>query len=162
MLHQVGRPAVFLLLGALLPGAALLAQSPGPGSDAAQVIAAEKAWEAAARAKDRKALEELTSPEFVQANWDGSRTTPRDQWLESLLTKLELQRMEISGHNAQVFGDTAVVTSRYAWEGKLAGQPFAAKGVLMDIWRQRDGRWQVVFRAVATDSPPPPKPAPAQ
>ena len=146
MLHRSGLLAACILLGTLLPAASEPVDD--PGTDAAQVIAAEKAWADAALARDRKVLEELTGQELSQANWDGSRPTPRSQWLENLLTRLEFQHLEISGHNAQVFGDMAVVTSRFSWEGKLSGQPFAAKGVLMDVWRKRDGRWQAVFRAV--------------
>jgi ketosteroid isomerase-like protein len=46
----------------------------------------------------------------------------------------------------EVYGDTALVLSRYEQTAQLDGRDVSARMHVTDIWVRRDGRWQIVRR----------------
>jgi ketosteroid isomerase-like protein len=46
----------------------------------------------------------------------------------------------------EVYGDTAVVVSRYRQTARLDDQDVSARLHMTDVWVRRDGRWQIVRR----------------
>ena len=46
----------------------------------------------------------------------------------------------------EVYGNTAVVVSRYRQTARLDGQDVSARLHVTDVWIRRDGRWQIVRR----------------
>jgi len=46
----------------------------------------------------------------------------------------------------EVYGDTAVVVSRYSQTATLDGRDVSARLHVTDVWIRRDGRWQIVRR----------------
>ena len=46
----------------------------------------------------------------------------------------------------EVYGDTAVVVSRYSQTATLDGRDVSARLHMTDVWIRRDGRWQIVRR----------------
>ncbi len=103
--------------------------------------------DAALRRKDEKRLRELMAAEFTLQIWDASRAPqPLALWLDTLKNRLNKIEFKYSGLNARVFGDVAVVYSRFWWKGTLDGKPFTDSGFLADVWVKRNGKWQVVAR----------------
>ncbi len=106
--------------------------------------------DAALRRKDEKRLRELMAAEFTLQIWDASRAPqPLALWLDTLKNRLNKIEFKYSGLNARVFGDVAVVYSRFWWKGTLDGKPFTDSGFLADVWVKRNGKWQVVARRSA-------------
>lgn len=100
--------------------------------------------------KDEKRLRDLMAPEFTLQIWDASRAPqPLEAWLTTLKQRLDAVEFEYSGINARVFGDVAVVYSRFRWKGTLEGKPFSDSGFLTDVWVRKGGKWQVVARRSA-------------
>ena len=46
----------------------------------------------------------------------------------------------------EVYGDTALVLSRYEQTARLDGRDVSARMHVTDVWVRRDGRWQIVRR----------------
>jgi ketosteroid isomerase-like protein len=122
-----------------------------PSPEEKELVQLSQEWmDAALRRKDEKRLRELMVPEFTLQLWDASRAPqPLEAWLATLKTRLDKMEFEYSGLNARIFGDVAVVYSRFWWKGTMNGKPFADSGFLTDVWVKKDGRWQVVARRTA-------------
>jgi len=89
----------------------------------------------------------LMAAEFTLQIWDASRAPqPLALWLDTLKNRLNKIEFKYSGLNARVFGDVAVVYSRFWWKGTLDDKPFTDSGFLADVWVKRNGKWQVVAR----------------
>ena len=46
----------------------------------------------------------------------------------------------------EIYGDTAVLVSRYRQTARLDGRDLSHRMHVTDIWVRRDGRWQIVRR----------------
>src|SRR6266542_3365815 len=119
-----------------------------PSPEERELIHLSEEWmDAALRRKDEKRLRELMAAEFTLQIWDASRAPqPLALWPDTLKNRLNKLEFKYSGLNARVFGDVAVVYSRFWWKGTLDDKPFTDSGFLADVWVKRNGRWQVVAR----------------
>jgi ketosteroid isomerase-like protein len=52
----------------------------------------------------------------------------------------------------EVYGDTAVVVSRYHQTATLDGRDVSARLHMTDVWVRREGRWQIVRRHATVTS----------
>lgn len=151
---------------ALVPGTAVAqVKAPTPATPAATqpgieykptaeertLLDLSQEWmDAALSRKDEKRLREIMAPEFTLQIWDASRTPqPLEAWLHTLKSRLGQINFKYSGLNARVFGDVAVVYSRFWWKGVFDGKAFEDSGFLADVWQRKQGRWQVVARRSA-------------
>ena len=106
--------------------------------------------DAALLRKDERRLREIMAPEFTLQIWDASRAAQSlDAWMHTLKHRLDRILFRYAGLNARVFGETAIVYSRFSWTGTMDGLPFADQGFMADTWTKRDGKWQVVSRRSA-------------
>jgi hypothetical protein len=113
----------------------------------AELVSLTNAWTDAILAKDRVRLDALMAPDFALYGWgDGSRSVPRALWLENLFQHLRIAEYEHSAIVARVYGDVAMITSKYYWRGSFLEKPFENHGYVVDVWRRGNGRWQVVSR----------------
>jgi len=104
---------------------------------------------AAILGKDRAKLEALMSPQFTLQGWDGSWQVERPQWLENTLQSYDIAEYHHADIVPHVYGDVAAITSKWYWRGKRGRdekKPFEEHGYCVDIWRQANGKWQVVSR----------------
>lgn len=122
-----------------------------PTPEERQLIQLSQEWmDAALVRKDQKRLREIMAPEFTLQIWDASRAPqPLEAWLDTLEHRLDHVQFEYSGLNARVFGDVAVVYSRFWWKGTIDAKPFADAGFLADVWVRRQGQWRVLARRSA-------------
>ena len=131
-------PALFLLLLA----APALAQS----DDEAELRALERAWLAAYDQNDRAAMDAIVDDTFTITYQDGTV-------LDKAATLASLQPGQTaSGRQftedtvVRVWGDAAVLTGVYVWEGPgpIPGTTAQARSRYTDTYVRRDGRWRVV------------------
>lgn len=133
------------------PAAAQPAFSYQPTPQEAELIRLSREWMDAALVKqDEKRLRELMAPEYNLQIFDASRAPqPLAQWMEARRSRLKDIRFEYTSINARVFGNTAVVYSTFVWSGKYDGKEFQDSGLVVDVWKKKQGRWQVISRRSA-------------
>lgn len=122
-----------------------------PSPEASELIRLSREWmDAALFRKDEQRLRQIMAPDFTLQIWDASRAPQSlDVWLDTLNHRLDRIQFEYSGLNARVFGDVAVVYSRFWWTGTMDGIPFTDAGFMADVWVKRQGKWQVAARRSA-------------
>src|ERR687894_1348091 len=111
-----------------------------------EVGALEREWMEAHQARDGDRLEELVADGFrFTAIHLNPEPMTREQWMGAalggyLITSFSFESMEID-----VFGDTAVVHSRFS---QIASYTVDLSNVfrVTDVWSRREGAWQVVAR----------------
>lgn len=113
----------------------------------AELRGLEQEWMAAHQARDAERLEELVA--------DGFRFTAihlhpdpmsREQWMGAALGGYQITTFAFEEMEVDVFGDTAVVHSRYSQIASYTTVNLSNVFRLTDVWARRDGRWQVVAR----------------
>jgi hypothetical protein len=122
-----------------------------PTAEESELIRLSQEWmDEALNKKNEKRLREIMDPEFTLQIWDASRAAqPFAKWLDTLKNRLAKVEFNYSGLNVNVFGNTAVVFSRFWWKGTMDGEPFTDSGFIADVWVKRKGKWQVVSRRSA-------------
>jgi ketosteroid isomerase-like protein len=101
-------------------------------------------WMEAVRRKDLETLESLLAPEYaLQA--PGIGRMPRDQWLTAV-SVYDIRSFEFEDVQVHLYGDTAVMRSRYTQKATYNGGDRSAEFHVTDVWVRRDGQWQVVTR----------------
>jgi predicted ester cyclase/ketosteroid isomerase-like protein len=120
----------------------------------AEVLRAHEAWMAAAFRRDVNACSPFMADEFTMHARGGVVT--KAQWMEHLLSSVDLEPVRFSEQEAVVYGDAAMMTQRSVRHYTLDGREYLTESLLTDVWVWRDGRWQVVRRTRAPVPPTPP------
>ena len=122
-----------------------------PSPEESELIRLSREWmDVALFRKDEEKLREIMSPNFTLQLWDASRAPqPLEAWLDTLKHRLDQIEFEYAGLNARVFGNVAVVYSRFWWKGTMDGKPFTDSGFMADVWVKNHGQWQVHARRSA-------------
>jgi len=98
-------------------------------------------WASAYMKKDAAAADKLLAKELV-ANMDG-QTLNKAQVLAMIKSNpAKLESGAFSNLTAMVFGDRATVHGAYGVKSTTNGKDSSIKGLIMDIFVKRDGRWQ--------------------
>ncbi len=115
---------------------------------------AAEAYEHAQIAGDRAALERLVAPDYRLINSDGQEES-RQQLIDSWAAEgFDPEPVEVRDPVAHIWSDGAVLGGRVTLRGLNRGTPFSVELRYVDVWRLRDGRWQVVLgQAVRVASP---------
>lgn len=93
---------------------------------------------------DVDTLERLLAAEFTLQGAAGQ--LGREAFLEAAAGPYEIEDFSYEEIDPEVYGDTAVLVSRYTQEARLAGRDLSHRMNVTDIWTRRDGRWQLVRR----------------
>jgi hypothetical protein len=132
------------LLGVLLfSSLRMAAQSEQTAADKSHiVINLENAWNQAETSRDAAALRLLLAPTFVYTDYDGS-FSGRDKWLRQIqTTEKEYRGLVNVRRNAQVYGDTVVVTGICVERLTMKGKNIDRHARFTDTWISRNGRWE--------------------
>jgi ketosteroid isomerase-like protein len=111
--------------------------------DRQQIIALEKAWAAAAPARDVAAYNRILADDFIGQWADGTSST-KAETIESLRTSDDYQANTVRELNVRFFAGTAVVNGRFAERATSAGKDLTGEYAFIDVWVKRGGRWQCV------------------
>jgi len=110
----------------------------------AEVRAAAQRWSEAIVNRDIATAEVLLAPEYALMAADLGEMS-RDRWLAALPDYV-VHSYEFDDVRIHVYGDTAVMRSRYRQSATVFGKDRSGTMLVTDVWVKRDGRWQVVAR----------------
>jgi ketosteroid isomerase-like protein len=98
----------------------------------------------AVQAHDVDRLEQLLAPEFTLQGAAGK--LDRDGLLEAAAGPYEIDEFTYEEIDPEVYGNTAVLVSRYRQVARLGSADLSHRMNLTDIWVRRDARWRIVRR----------------
>jgi len=93
---------------------------------------------------DTSRLDELVADEFSLQGAAGQ--LDRVAFLEAASGPYEIDAFSYEEIDPELYGNTAVLVSRYQQTGRLAGRDVSHRMHVTDIWTRREGRWQIVRR----------------
>src|SRR5262245_9668798 len=89
-------------------------------------------------------LETMLAREFTLLGAAGQ--LDRAALLEAASGRYQIDSFGYEEIDTEIYGNTAVIVSRYTQTGRLDGRDVSADMHVTDIWVRRDARWQVVRR----------------
>ena len=93
---------------------------------------------------DVRRLEQLLAAEFTLQGAAGQ--LDRDAFLEAAAGPYEIDEFTYEEIDPEVYGNTAVLVSRYHQVARLDDRDLTHRMHVTDIWTRRDARWQIVRR----------------
>ena len=98
---------------------------------------------------DTGRLDSLLAEEF---SLDGAAgTLARDELLEAAAGAYAIEEFSYLEIDPELYGNTAVVVSRYRQTAKLGDRDASGELRITDVWVRRDSRWQIVRRHATTE-----------
>ncbi len=89
-------------------------------------------------------LEELLADEFTLQGAAGQ--LDRSEFLEAAAGPYQIDSFTYEEIDPEVYGNTAVLVSRYTQEARLHGNDLSHRMHVTDIWTRRAAHWQIVRR----------------
>lgn len=117
-----------------------------------KIVALEKAWNQAYKAKDTRALDAILDNEIVLINDDGS-TQSKAEFLASVKSSnnnSQEQQVSPESMSVHVFGNTAIATGVFRAKGVEGGKSYVRRERFVDTWIYKNGNWV----CVATNATP--------
>jgi ketosteroid isomerase-like protein len=115
--------------------------------DREQLAQLQRDWMQAVEDRDMDRLEEIVSPGFrFTAIHLNPEPMTRDQWMDAARAGYTIVSFAYESMDIDVFGDAAVVHSRYSQVASLNYTSLSNAFRLTDVWNRQDGRWRVVAR----------------
>jgi ketosteroid isomerase-like protein len=93
---------------------------------------------------DVGALERMLASEFTLQGAAGQ--LDREEFLAAAGGPYEIDEFAYEEIDPEIYGNTAVLVSRYSQVARLDGRDLSRRMNVTDIWTRRDGRWQIVRR----------------
>ncbi len=93
---------------------------------------------------DTARLEELVAAEFSLQGAAGQ--LDRGAFLEAASGPYEIDAFSYEEIDPELYGNTAVLVSRYQQTARLDGRDLSHRMHVTDVWTRREGRWQIVRR----------------
>lgn len=109
-----------------------------------ELIALSNELVAAVRDHDRQRLEQLLAAEFTLNGAAGEMD--REEFLDAASGPYEIDDWAYEEIDPEIYGDTAVVVSRYRQTGRLDTRDLSHRMHVTDIWVRRNAHWQIVRR----------------
>ena len=142
------RAALLLVLGLALSASPAAGQAPlkppSPQLQAELLRVRRVVWLAWFRG-DRRTLAELLPADLIAINGDSENWEHQGDALRSAETFLaeggKLIKLEFPTTEFQVYGDVAVLYSRYSVDFEIGGHTFTQSGRATEIFRRVKGRW---------------------
>jgi hypothetical protein len=94
--------------------------------------------------RDSARLDELLAPEFTLQGAAGY--LDRVQLLQAAQGPYEIDDFAYEEIDPEVYGNTAVVVSRYRQAGRFLGKELTHRMNVTDIWVRREAAWRIVRR----------------
>jgi ketosteroid isomerase-like protein len=93
---------------------------------------------------DVESLEEMLASEFTLQGAAGQ--LDREEFLAAAAGPYVIDEFTYEEIDPEVYGNTAVLVSRYNQVARLDGRDLSRRMNVTDIWTRREGRWQIVRR----------------
>jgi ketosteroid isomerase-like protein len=104
----------------------------------------------AVQEQDVPRLETLLAAEFTLLGAAGE--LDRAGLLDAAAARYEIDDFGYEELDVEVYGNTAVVVSRYRQTARLDGRDVGARLRVTDVWIRRGARWQIVRRHATVDA----------
>ncbi len=95
-------------------------------------------------------LDELLGHEFKLVGRTG-RAWSRETFLEHAAGPYEIDEFTFEEFDVDLYGDTAIIHSRYRQQARLGADDLSHTFVLTDVWIRRHGGWELVHRHSTID-----------
>ena len=103
----------------------------------------EKQWAEAGPKGDLIAFfNRIASDDYIIIDETGDIRNKQQELASMRREKITVSTVEAL--NVRVYGETAVVTGRFAITGSNESQPFSVSGRFTDVWVKQEGQWRVV------------------
>jgi ketosteroid isomerase-like protein len=116
----------------------------GPSAVELTIIQMEKEWVQAALKKDAGAMDRIIADDWIGVAFNGTTLTKAEVLNDLKSGASASQAIELGPLKVRVYGDTAIVngssTEKSTWQGKDSSGHY----VLVDVFVNRNGRWQLV------------------
>jgi hypothetical protein len=89
-------------------------------------------------------LEELLAAEFTLQGAAGQ--LDRDEFIAAAAGPYEIDEFSYEEIDPEIYGNTAVLVSRYRQVARLDRRDLTHRMHVTDIWTRREARWQIVRR----------------
>ena len=113
-------------------------------SDQEILIQLERDWDAAFHRHDVGFIETILADEFIVTYNDGTRGDRAKELAVARDFNQQVDSSTLDDFTVKVYGDTAVVWFTQHLLGPKDGKPLAITLRYVDVFVQRDGRWQCV------------------
>jgi ketosteroid isomerase-like protein len=115
--------------------------------DRAELAKLQNEWMQAVEDRDMQRLEEIVAPGFrFTAIHLNPEPMTREQWMEAAREGYTIVSFAYESMDIDIYGDTAVVHSRYSQVASFLHTSLSNAFRLTDVWSRIDGRWRVVAR----------------
>lgn len=128
----------------LLPAHAADSTDPKRAALVAQLTKLSDDWDAAIVRKDKAAIEANMAEDFRQIDGDGDIETKTSFVNGVVSDKLEIDPYKVEDFEIRLYGNVALLSGRTKMTGRYEGMPFKSHYRYIDIYAQRDGKWQIV------------------
>src|SRR5438876_579216 len=108
----------------------------------------EQDWEQANVKNGATAVDQYEADDIIKTDPSGGVTDKARDKADVGSGDLKFESMELSNVTVHVYGDTAVVAGTNNLHGTYKGQDISGEYRFADTWVKRNGKWQVVARAV--------------
>ncbi|MFZ6875331.1 nuclear transport factor 2 family protein [Undibacterium sp. Di27W] len=100
-------------------------------------------WDIAIVRKDKAAIEANMAEDFRQIDGDGDLET-KTSFVNGLMSdKLEIDPYKVEDFEVRLYGNVALLSGRTRMTGRYEGKPFTSHYRYIDMYVQRDGKWQI-------------------
>ena len=115
-----------------------------------EIAQLQRDWAEAVQQRDMAALEQLLGEEFtLTTGRKDAEVRRRQEWLDVTRESYEVDQWAYEEMDVRVYGDAAVVRSRYRQTARMGGADRTGVYLMTDVWVRRDGRWQAVTRHIS-------------
>ena len=124
-------------------------KTPAPQNDVEQTKLIDLSVELmnAVERKDRATIEHLVAEDFFVTSPGDLTEVKRADWIANSVS-MNWQNPEFHNFRVNIYGDTAVVTSvlDFKVSGGKVPVPIVTNAQIIDVWKRRDGQWQIAAR----------------
>jgi ketosteroid isomerase-like protein len=118
--------------------------------DEQELARLENDWMRAVQARDMHFLDDLLGEEFVlTTSRPGAEIRRRQEWVAITRERYIVEAFEFESLDVHVYGDAAMVRSRYTQKGRMDDQDRSQAFLMTDVFVRRSGKWQAVTRHVS-------------
>jgi ketosteroid isomerase-like protein len=115
--------------------------------DRARLAELQHEWMQGVQDRNMDRLEQIVAPGFrFTAIHLNPEPMTRDQWMGAAREGYTIMSFAYESMDIDVFGDTAIVHSRYSQVASLHHTSLSNAFRLTDVWSRFDGEWRVVAR----------------
>jgi ketosteroid isomerase-like protein len=115
--------------------------------DRDQLAQLQRDWMQAVADRDMNRLEEIVAPGFrFTAIHLNPEPMTREQWMAAAREGYTIVSFAYESMDIDVFGDTAIVHSRYSQVASYLHTSLSNAFRLTDVWSRMEGTWRVVAR----------------